>query len=185
MYSGNSRTTNLLGALALEAARLMETVREPAGEAGAAASALVTIGAYPGRTIEQLRAPLGLSQPGAARLVERLRVAGLVTRKGSRGRLGFELRLTGAGRAVVDELLARRRAVLADLLEPLSEAEAARLEALLEKLLAARTHERADLERLCRLCERSACERCPVAAAQADGPRAGRRPALEAESSHQ
>jgi DNA-binding MarR family transcriptional regulator len=167
MYSGSTRTANLLGALALETVRLMETVREPVGHGGAAASALVTVGAYPGRTIEQLRAPLGLSQPGAVRLVERLADAGWVTRAGSRGRRGFELRLTEAGQAIVDELLARRRAVLDDLLDPLSAAERGRLEALLEKLLASRTRERADLERLCRLCERRVCERCPVAAAQA------------------
>src|SRR4051794_2264352 len=37
-----------------------------------AAGALVTIAAHPNRTVEQLRAPLGLSQPGAARLVQRL-----------------------------------------------------------------------------------------------------------------
>ncbi len=176
MYSGNARTANLLGALALEAARLMEAVREPVGETGAAASALVTIGAYPGRTIEQLRAPIGLSQPGAVRLVERLAEAGWVERAGSRGRRGFELRLTEAGQRVADELLARRRTALAELLDPLSEAEQRRLETLLEKLLAARTNERADLERLCRLCERRVCVRCPVA---------GRRPPLAAESSYQ
>jgi MarR family transcriptional regulator, negative regulator of the multidrug operon emrRAB len=167
MYSGDARAGNLLGALALEAARSMETVRGPVGETGAAASALVTIGAYPGRTIERLRAPLGLSQPGAVRLVERLVAAGWVARSGSRGRRGFELRLSAAGEAVVDELLGRRRAALAELLEPLSEPETATLEGLLEKLLAARTHERTDLERLCRLCERRVCERCPVGAAQA------------------
>jgi MarR family transcriptional regulator, negative regulator of the multidrug operon emrRAB len=167
MYSGEARAANLLGALALEAARVMETVHEPVGQAGAAAQALVTIGAYPGRTIEQLRSPLGLSQPGAVRLVERLAAAGWVDRAGSRGRHGFELSLTPAGQAVVDELLLRRRAALEDLLAPLSVAERESLEALLEKLLAARTGDRADLERLCRLCERRVCKRCPVAAAQA------------------
>ncbi len=167
MYSGDTRTANLLGALALEATRLMDTVREPVGRGGAAAPALVTIGAYPGRTIEQLRAPLGLSQPGAVRLVERLTDSAWVERGGSRGRHGFELRLTPGGEAIVDDLLARRRAALSELLEPLSDAERRRLEALLEKRLAARTRERADLERLCRLCERRVCERCPVAAAQA------------------
>src|ERR687889_1547637 len=127
MYSGNraaanpARAANLLGAVALEAARLQETVHEPVGQAGAAAQAIVTIGAYPARTIEQLRAPLGLSQPGAVRLVERLTAAGWVEHTGSRGRRGFELRVTAAGRAVVDELLARRRAALDDLLAPLSE----------------------------------------------------------------
>jgi DNA-binding MarR family transcriptional regulator len=167
MYSENPRVSNLLGALALEAARAMETVHEPVGQAGAAAQALDTIGAYPGRTIEQLRGPLGLSQPGAVRLVDRLARAGWVAKAGSRGRRGFELRLTDAGETVVDELLARRRAALEELLEPLAASERAQLETLLEKLLAARTHDRGDLERLCRLCERRVCARCPVAAAQA------------------
>jgi MarR family transcriptional regulator, negative regulator of the multidrug operon emrRAB len=161
-----ARAANLLGALTLEAARLQETVHEPVGQAGAAAQALVTIGAYPGRSIEQLRAPLALSQPGAVRLVERLVASGWVKRGGSRGRRGFELRLTAAGERVVEELLARRRAVLTELLEPLSVPERATLEGLLEKLLAARTADRGDLERLCRLCERRVCRRCPVAAAQ-------------------
>jgi MarR family transcriptional repressor of emrRAB len=167
MYSGNARTANLLGALALEATGAMDAVHEAAGESGAAASALVTIGAYPGRAIEQLRGPIGLSQPGAARLVDRLARAGRVERAGSRGRRGFELRLTAAGEAVVEDLLARRRAALTKLLEPLDDAERDQLAGLLEKLLGACTHDRGDLERLCRLCERRVCERCPVAAAQA------------------
>jgi DNA-binding MarR family transcriptional regulator len=100
------------------------------------------------------------------RLVDRLVASGWVKRGGSRGRRGFELRLTAAGEAVVDDLLGRRRGVLAELLEPLSEDERSTLERLLEKLLAARTGDRADLERLCRLCERRVCNRCPVAAAQ-------------------
>jgi MarR family transcriptional regulator, negative regulator of the multidrug operon emrRAB len=172
MYSGNeetrnpARVANLLGAVALEAARVQETVHEPVGQAGAAAEALVTIAAYPGRSIERLRGPLGLSQPGAVRLVERLVGAGWVKQGGSRGRRGFELRLTGAGDAVVEDLLTRRRAVLAELIEPLSQPERSTLEQLLEKLLAARTGDRGDLERLCRLCERRVCRRCPVAGAQ-------------------
>jgi DNA-binding MarR family transcriptional regulator len=166
MYTADTRTSNLLGALGLEVARVLETVNEPVGERGAAAAALVTIGAYPGRTIEQLRAPIGLSQPGAVRLVERLVAAGWVDRAGSRGRRGFELRLTTAGRVVHDRLLARRQAVLTEILDPLSLEERATLEALLEKLLAARTRDRLDLERLCRLCERSVCRECPVAATQ-------------------
>jgi MarR family transcriptional regulator, negative regulator of the multidrug operon emrRAB len=167
MYSEDARTSNLLGALALEVSRLQEVVYESVGQAGAAASALDTVGAYPGRTIEQLRAPLGLSQPGAVRLVERLVGEGWVDRRGSRGRRGFELYLTAAGRSVLDDLLARRRAALAPVLDPLSKRERAQLERLLEKLLAARTGDRGDLERLCRLCERRVCTRCPVATAQA------------------
>jgi MarR family transcriptional regulator, negative regulator of the multidrug operon emrRAB len=65
----------------------------------------------------------------------------------------------------IDDLLVARRAALAELLDPLSEREQAALARLLEKLLSARSGDRADLERLCRLCERRVCRRCPVAAA--------------------
>jgi MarR family transcriptional repressor of emrRAB len=161
-----ARTANLLGALALEAAGAQQEATVPVvGQAGAAAAALVTIAARPGRSIEQLRAPLGLSQPGAVRLVERLVGAGWVERTGPGGRRGLELRLTPEGEALLDDLLAARRAALAELLQPLSERERAQLTGLLEKLLGARTADRADLERLCRLCEWRTCRRCPVAGA--------------------
>jgi DNA-binding MarR family transcriptional regulator len=160
------RTANLLGALALEAAGGQDAATARiVGQAGAAAAALVTIAARPGRSIEQLRAPLGLSQPGAVRLVERLAGAGWVERSGPGGRRGLELRLTPEGQAVLDELLAARRAALVPLLDPLSERERKQLTHLLEKLLGARTAERADLERLCRLCEWRICRSCPVAGA--------------------
>jgi DNA-binding MarR family transcriptional regulator len=163
---GDARTANLLGALALEAAGAQDAAATPVvGQAGAAAAALVTIAAHPGRTIERLRAPLGLSQPGAVRLVERLVAAGWVEREGAGGRRGLELRLTPGGEVVLDDLLAARRAALAGLLDPLSKSERAQLSSLLEKLLAARTGDRADLERLCRLCEWRICRRCPVARA--------------------
>jgi DNA-binding MarR family transcriptional regulator len=167
---GDRRSANLLGALALEAAGAQEVAAQGVvGQGGAAAAALVTIAALPGRSIEQLRAPLGLSQPGAVRLVERLVGAGWVERAGGGGRRGLELRLTPRGETVLDELLLARRAALAELLDPLSERERVQLARLLEKLLAARSGDRADLERLCRLCERRACGRCPVAHAVGRG----------------
>jgi MarR family transcriptional repressor of emrRAB len=163
-----ARTANLVGALALEAAGAQEAATRPVvGQAGAAAAALVTIAAHPGRTIERLRAPLGLSQPGAVRLVERLVAAGWVERSGAGGRRGLELRLTPDGQALLDDLLAARRAALASLLDPLLESERAQLTGLLEKLLGARTSDRADLERLCRLCDWRGCRSCPVATALA------------------
>jgi DNA-binding MarR family transcriptional regulator len=164
--AGNARLANLLGALALEAAGALDAATRPVvGQAGAAAAALVTIAAHPGRTIEQLRAPLGLSQPGAVRLVERLAHAGWVERTGPGGRRGFALDLTPQGESVLDDLLAARRAALAELLEPLGARERTQLTGLLEKLLAARSGDRSDLERLCRLCEWRTCDRCPVAGA--------------------
>jgi DNA-binding MarR family transcriptional regulator len=162
--AGNlDRTANLLGALALEVTRAQEQATQAVvGQAGAAAAALVVIAAAPGRTIEHLRGPLGLTQPGAARLVERLATAGWVDRGGPGGRRGLSLTLTPEGQAVLDDLLAARRAALEAVLTPLEAAEREQLTGLLETLLAARVHDRPDCERLCRLCERPVCARCPV-----------------------
>jgi MarR family transcriptional repressor of emrRAB len=156
MLAQDARTANLLGALGLEAATVMRAGR------GAAMSALVTIAAHPDRTVEELREPLGLSQPGAARLVQRLVGAGWVQRGGPGGRGGHRLRATGAGRRVIDDFAAARRGALLELLEPLSQAERAQLTGLLERMLATRTKDTTAAKRLCRLCERRVCTRCPV-----------------------
>lgn len=162
----NPRTANLLGALTLEATHLQLQAGEAVvGIGGAAAAALVTIQARPGWTIEQMRGGLGLTQPGAARLVERLTHEGLVERFGPGGRRGYELRLTAEGENVLERLFLARRAALNELLAPLSDGDQARLGELLELLLAQRIGDRGDLERICRLCERRCCDRCPVNAA--------------------
>ena len=115
--------------------------------------------------MEELREPLGLSQPGAARLVQRLVDAGWVQRGGPGGRGGLRLRVTDVGRRAADEFAAVRRTALLELLEPLSEAERDQLAGMLERMLAARTEGTAGAKRLCRQCERRVCERCPVARA--------------------
>jgi MarR family transcriptional regulator, negative regulator of the multidrug operon emrRAB len=158
-----ARTANLLGALSLEATHAQShATRQQLGKAGEAAAALVLIAADPGRTIERLRAPLGLSQPGATRLMQRLAAEGWIVLDGPGGRRGLQVRLTAAGERMLDALLAVRRAALTELLDPLSDAELTQLSGLLERLLAARTSDRAALERLCRLCDRPACAACPV-----------------------
>ena len=159
----HARTANLLGALTLEATHVQQQTSEAVmGIGGAAAAALVTIQARPGWTIEQMRGGLGLTQPGAARLVERLTQEGLVERFGPGGRRGYELRLTAKGEDVLEQLFVARRTALTELLAPLSDRDQARLGELLEVLLAGRIGDRADLERVCRLCERRCCDRCPV-----------------------
>jgi MarR family transcriptional repressor of emrRAB len=164
--SNRARTANLLGAFALEAIGAQQrAIHRVLRQGGAAAAALVTTAKYPGRTVEELREPLGISQPGAARLVERLARAGLMERGGPGGRRGLELRLTADGEDAFDRLLLARRAALEELLEPLSDEERETIAALLERLLAARTEDHADTERLCRECERRVCRRCPVARA--------------------
>lgn len=163
--ANTDRTANLLGALALELAHELEAATASVvGQSGAAAAALVVIAAAPGRTIEDLRGPLGLTQPGATRLVERLAQAGWVSRGSTPGRRGLKLTLTDQGREVFDQLLAARRAAILDMLSPLTASQQAQLSETLETLLAARIGDRADLERVCRLCERRCCLECPVGA---------------------
>src|SRR4051812_50047969 len=98
MFSPSDRLANLLGALALEATGVQVQAAEAVtGQGGAATAALITIAAHPNRTVEALRAPLGLSQPGATRLVQRLVDAGWVQRTGPGGRGGHRLSATPAG----------------------------------------------------------------------------------------
>jgi MarR family transcriptional regulator, negative regulator of the multidrug operon emrRAB len=165
MHVRSSRDRNLIGAFALAAADAMRRAAEAeVGQSGAAASALVTIGAYAGRSIERLRGPLGLSQPGAVRLVERLEAQGWVERRESRGRASA-LHLTEAGEALLERILSARAAALDALLEPLAGTDLAAMADAAESALAGATTDRAALERLCRLCERDVCDACPVAGA--------------------
>jgi DNA-binding MarR family transcriptional regulator len=162
------RDLNVVGAFALAAADAMRQAAEQSlGQGASAPAALITIGAYPERTIEQLRRPLGLSQPGALRLVERLEEAGWVARRAANGR-GVALSLTAAGENVTAELLRARDASLARLLSPLSASQVRQMAAAAEVVLAAQTDGRHDLERLCRLCDRDHCPDCPVAAEAPD-----------------
>jgi MarR family transcriptional repressor of emrRAB len=164
MHIRGARCANLLGAASLSVAEAVRAaVERVVGAGGAVSAALVTIDAYPGHSIEQLRAALGISQPGTVRLVDRLEREGWAKRHAGEGR-AVALVLTPAGRRVVKRLLAARDAALAEMLAPLDPSERDELMPLLEKLVVAQTHERRDLEHLCRLCQRRACQDCPVAA---------------------
>lgn len=157
------KSVNVVGAFALAVGDAVRRAAEDnLGLGGSAPAALVTIGAYPGRNIELLRRPLGLSQPGALRLVERLENEGWVERRPADGR-GAALFLSRAGETVVTELLEARDMTLTRLLAPLSPAQLGQMTAAAEAVLAAQTDGRLALERLCRLCHRTHCPDCPVA----------------------
>jgi MarR family transcriptional regulator, negative regulator of the multidrug operon emrRAB len=131
---------------------------------GAAPAALVLVGARPGLSLEELRRPLALSQPGAVRLVDRLEARRWVERRRGDGRR-LALHLTPGGRRLTQQLLAEQAKALAALVASLSDVEQAELVRLLEKMLVARVVEHGDRERLCRLCSRAECADCGVAAA--------------------
>lgn len=171
MHYQEARTANLLGAASLAVAdAVRDAVEKATGFGGALPAALVTIDAYPGRSMEALRIALGISQPGVVRLVERLEAEGWVRRGPAEGR-AVALELTPSGRRTVAKLLSARDEAVIALLEPLSSEERRQLAPLLAKLLAAQTHDRRSLEQLCRLCQRPVCEQCPVAGALRGDPR--------------
>lgn len=161
----NARTANLLGVVALAVAdRIEAATREVLSHAGETPAALVVIGYGLGPSNDELRRILGLSHPGAVRLVDRLVADGLVERRQGRDRRAIALYPTKRGEAVREELLKGRFAAIEPLLAPLSAGEQNALATLLHKLL--ESMQTTDMQRrtLCRLCDKRACGDCPIPA---------------------
>lgn len=144
--------------------RIAAVALEVMNRAGETPAALIVIGYGLGPSNDQLRRILGLSHPGAVRLLDRLVADGLVERRPARDRRAVALFLTEQGHAVRETLLAERLAAIKPLLSPLSEAEEEALAALLSRLLASLPS--SDLERcqLCRMCDDRVCTDCPIPA---------------------
>jgi DNA-binding MarR family transcriptional regulator len=162
MYQSSRRSANLAGAWALTTADALRAATARAG-GGSLPAALVTLAAFSGEPVERLGRTLGISQPGAVRLVDRLVGDGLARRApGPDGRT-LAIELTTAGQARAHELLTARARALEELLAPLDAEERATLERLLAKLLHS-AGATGDARHVCRLCARATCPRCPVAA---------------------
>ena len=140
-----ARQSNLLGALAIAVSDRLRAAVEAEGERGGQApAALAVLAQQASLGIEGLRHQLGLSQPATVRLVDALVADGLAVRRPGRDRRSVEVRLTRAGRARAEAVLSVRRAVLDDALAPLTVAERARLERLMETVLAGFTADRVE-----------------------------------------
>jgi DNA-binding MarR family transcriptional regulator len=160
-----SRTSNLLGALAVALSDALTEVTERGARHGAAApAALVTIADEAQISIERLRQVLQLSHSGAVRLIDRLAADGLVERRSGRDQRSVSLVLTSAGRKAAAAVLAERQAVLDRTLAGLTAAERRSLTPLVEKLLAGVSAGRRSADHICRLCDTSVCplSDCPV-----------------------
>jgi DNA-binding MarR family transcriptional regulator len=158
-----ARTTNLLGALALGLADAVEAVaRGEAREGGPASAALCAVAHEPGLSIEALRRALGLSHPGAVRLIDRLAGEGAIERRTARDKRAVALHLTAGGARRVRKIMADRRAALARTLRVLSPSERRMLDRLLAKMLRALPQSDAHALAICRFCEGDACDPCPV-----------------------
>ena len=154
---------NIVAAAALAVADEVRLATErEAGSGGGAAAALVTLAAFPGQSQRALVGALGLSQPGAARLLDQLVARGLVRREATGGR-EVALALTAEGGDVARRVLAARAAAVDGLLAPLSAAEQDVLVEPLARLLEARAARGRDPRRVCRLCDRDVCDACPAA----------------------
>jgi len=156
---------NLLGVLGLAVAdRIEETARQVLNHVGETPAALVIIGYGFGPSNEQLRSVLGLSHPGTVRLVDRLVRDGLAERHKGTDKRAIALYLTRDGMVARQTLLEGRLSAIRSFLQPLSETEQSTLTTLLSKMLS--SMETTDIERrtLCRLCDDSVCEQCPIPA---------------------
>lgn len=165
MVMMDDRTMNLLSALVVALGDVLTEVNRQATEHGATvASALATLHAVPGARVDELSRVLGITGSGTVRLMDRLVAGELVERKLGRGGRTVALRLTRRGTRLAKKIVAERREALRRTLAPLSEAQRDQLGAMVEPLLAGLTVDRDTADRICRLCDYSACpqDRCPV-----------------------
>jgi MarR family transcriptional regulator, negative regulator of the multidrug operon emrRAB len=165
MHEGE-RLANLVGAAALAATGAMTAAASAVTDGGlSTAAALVTLASEPGIGVTELGRRLGLSQPGATRLIDSLVGRGLVLSSPEPGARTVALRLTGAGDETARLFLAERDRALAALLEPLDERARQDLDAALSLVLERLTDQGAPAHQTCRLCDEQACTvtaPCPV-----------------------
>lgn len=161
----DTRTLNLLGALALALSDDIHTaMADRLGHGAAAPAALVLVGNNPGQSIEFLSHALYLSHSGTVRLVDRLVRAGLLARQaGSDGR-SVALHLTQHGSTAVQAMLTARQQVLAHALAGVSQVQQAQLVPLLEQMLRNLPTSTQHADHICRLCDEAACTpaTCPT-----------------------
>lgn len=158
------REANIVGALALALADdILQSAERNAPEVGSAAAALTLIGHEPGLSINDLRAGIGLSHPGAVRLVDRLAAAGMVSRSpATDDRRAVALTLTPAGKAACRSIATARQDALARGMAVLNPDERAAFTALAGKMLQGLVRDEDHASSVCRLCDFGRCTRCPV-----------------------
>jgi DNA-binding MarR family transcriptional regulator len=161
----NRRLENLLGALAVALSdEISSAVETATGHAGAMGAALAVLVQEPGLGIEQLRVPLGRTQSATVRVVDQLAAEGYAERRPGRDQRSVAVVLTSKGTEAAARVLASREQALGDAVDELTPGERKSLTAALEKVLARITSDRAQADKICRLCDLAVCpERaCPV-----------------------
>jgi DNA-binding MarR family transcriptional regulator len=162
------RLSNLLGALGV--ALTDDLVTAVAGETGLGlneAACLNVVGHNDGCSVRYVSNTLGITHPGAVRVVDRLALDGLVERTTGPDRRTVALRLTPAGRLRWEQQRAARGRRLDAVVDQLTRAQRAAALSAIETLLATLTTSALQAERVCRFCDESACpqHQCPVTCA--------------------
>ncbi len=158
----SDRLGQVLGVTALGVMdRLRARVAAGVGLSEVDAGAVVHVQAWPGGSVGDLADVVGLSQPAAVRLVDRLADQGLLRRDAGRDRRTVALVLTEAGSRAADAVLLARAEALAPLLRDLSARDRATLERLLDRVAAGLADDRPGAVRACRLCDRAVCAMDP------------------------
>jgi MarR family transcriptional repressor of emrRAB len=161
-------TANLLGALATALQdSVLGQIERDTGQSSTAAAALVQLSKETDCAIDDLRRPLGLSHPGCVRLVDKLEAEGLLSRSPGEDRRQKRLRLTPAGEAQAQTVLAARQRLLEDALDKLGARESAELGKLVQSLLVHLMDSEERAGEICRFCDYAACpeEECAAALA--------------------
>ncbi|WP_404818276.1 MarR family winged helix-turn-helix transcriptional regulator [Roseobacter sinensis] len=127
------------------------------------AQAIAYIGRAPSLTIRQLSGLLGLSHAATVRLVDRMCVDDLVSRRPSKedGR-AVELNLTAQGQERYKKMLNARSTLVKRRLSLLNKKDQAAFVQLARRLLSSRVYSAEDAARGCRFCDVEACYDCPV-----------------------
>lgn len=169
-----TRIGNLLETYARSlTSRVDAAVSAEFGIRGTAAAVLVAVLNWAeGRSLEELRSPLGITQPAATRIVDRLVADGLITRaRRPDDRRESVIGLTAEGRARATQLVATRTAIVVDDVANVAPHLRDGLTTVLETLLANLTTGRVSARSLCRFCDAHVCghpEGCPVTEAAND-----------------
>lgn len=158
------REVNVLAAWALLATDAAEEAAAKRAELPARSlAALVLLANRPGSSADWLFRRLGLTQSGAARLVDRLAAAGLLRREPRPGQREIGLHVTTAGTERLEMALRARADAVRALAAPLAPAERRQFAALADKALRGGTRQLDESEIACRLCDWAACTpACPV-----------------------
>ena len=158
MFGVADRLAQLLGVVALAATdRFRTAVEGSLGRGGAHAAALVHLEAHPGEPVGALAQVLGVSQPAAVKVADRLSADGLLERRAGPDRRTQALHLTPAGQRAAAAVLAQRAEQLDVLVDALEPDERRYLERLLERVVSGLADDRPGALRVCRLCDRAAC----------------------------